>query len=94
MAFQAQDAGGLEQIGVVGSAVNVVATKTSDAVRVHQAGCEIVALHAILVRGAVGKVGEGSLAEFVFFQLPDILERRAGLEAYRPIVIPAIHRIL
>ena len=63
---------GLDQVGVVLGAVHIVAGETGDAARVHHALHEIVALHAILVRGAVGEMSEGRLAELVLFQLPEI----------------------
>ena len=40
---------------------------------IHFAGHEIVALHAILVRRAVGKMSERGLAQLVFFELPEVL---------------------
>ena len=52
--------------------MHIVAAKAGDAVRIHLAGYEIVALHAILVRGAIRKMRERSLAEFVFLQLPEV----------------------
>jgi len=58
VAFKAQHAGGFHQVGVVFRAVHVVATETGHAVRVHQAGDEIIALHAVLMRGAVGEMSE------------------------------------
>ena len=42
---------------------------------------EIVPLHAVLVRGSVGKMREGLLAQLVFFQLPEILSDPARLES-------------
>src|SRR5665213_238343 len=74
--------------------MHIVATEAGDAVRVHLAGYEIVALHAILVRCAIRKMREGGLAEFVFLELPHILERGAGLESDGPIVVFAIDRVL
>ena len=53
---------------------DVVAAEAGDAARVHQALHEVVALHAVLVRGAVGKVRERRLAELVLFELPEVLQ--------------------
>ncbi len=64
---------GLPQHRVIVGAVRIVAAETGDAARVHQALHEIVALHAVLVRGAVGKMGEGGFAELVLLQLPEVV---------------------
>ena len=50
--------GRLPQNRVVLRAMHVVAAEASDASRVHQALHEIVALHPVLMRCAVGKVSE------------------------------------
>ena len=71
---QAQIVRRLDQIRVVRSAVNVVTTEARHSPRVHQALDEVVALHPVLVRGAICKVREGRLPELVLFQLPEILE--------------------
>ena len=76
VAVEAHDAGRLAAVRIVGGAVDVVAGEAGDAARVHQALHEIVALHAVLVRGAVGEMGEGGLAELVLFQLPEIAAGR------------------
>ena len=60
VALQAEHVGRLQQVGIVLRAVNVVATEAGDAVRVHHALHKIVALHAVLVRGAVGEMREAS----------------------------------
>ena len=77
MALQAQHVRRLQQIGVVRGAVHIVAAEAGDAARVHQALHEIVALHAVLVRRAVGEMREGGLAELVLFELPEILQLAA-----------------
>src|SRR4051794_769370 len=59
VAGQAQDGSGLNQIRIVRRAVHVVATEAGDPVGVHSALHEIVALHAVLMSCAVGKVSEG-----------------------------------
>jgi hypothetical protein len=53
--------------------MRIVAAGACDAARVHQAVDEIIALHPVLVRGAVRKVREGGFAELVFFELPVVL---------------------
>jgi hypothetical protein len=74
VARQAHGVGGFAEVRVVRRAVNVVATEAGDAVQVHFALHEIVALHAVLVRRVVGEMGERGLAQFVFFELPVVLE--------------------
>ena len=72
VALEAHDIGRLDQVGVVLGAVNVVATEAAHAVRIHLAGDKIVALHPVLVGGAVREMSEGGLAELVLFELPEI----------------------
>ena len=91
--LQAYDIRRLDQVGIVWSTVNVVATGARDAVRVHDAGHKIVALHAVLVRRAVGKVSERGLARFVLFEFPVILEIRADVKTDGPVVVFAFDRI-
>ncbi len=54
---------------------------------VHYALHEVVALHAILVGGAVGEVGEGGGAERVLFELPEVSQQQAHFVANRPVVV-------
>ena len=72
MTVEAQDVGRLPQHCVIVVAMHVVTTEAGDAALVHQADGEVVALHAILVSGAVAEVGEGGLPEFVRLQFPEI----------------------
>ena len=74
VAGQAQLLGRLQQIGVVRRAVRVVAAEAGHAARVHQALDEVVALHPVLVRRAVGEVRERRLAELVLLELPEVLQ--------------------
>ena len=60
------------QFRVIRRAVHVVATEAGHAAAIHHALREIIALHAVLVRRAVGKMREGRLAERVLFELPVI----------------------
>src|ERR1039458_10269230 len=93
MALQTHRVGGLQELGVVRRALNVVAGEAGDAVIVHGALHEVVALHAVLVSRAVGEVGERGLAEFVLFQLPIIAQVLAYFESDGPIVIYAVERL-
>jgi len=54
MALKAEDGGGSENVGVVVRAVDIMATETSDATRVHRAGHEIIALHPVPATRSVG----------------------------------------
>ena len=72
MAGPAEHVCRLEQIGVVRRAVDVVTGRAGHTVRVHGALDIVVALHAILVAGAIGIVRECGCAKLWFFQLPEI----------------------
>ena len=54
---------------------------------------EIVALHAVLVGGAVREMGERLFAQFVLFQFPEILQIQSDVEPDRPVVVFAVDRI-
>jgi hypothetical protein len=71
--LKTHDIRGLQQIRIVVGPVDVVTAIATDAVRVHDALDEIISLHAVLVRRAIGKVGERLFPEFVLLQLPVIL---------------------
>ena len=64
----------LDQIGVVAGAMRVVAAEAGDAPPVHHTLDEVVALHPVLVRRAVGEVRERRLAELVLFETPEVLQ--------------------
>ena len=72
--------------------MNVVAARTRHAVTGHHALHEVVALHPILVRGAVGKVGERRLAELVILEPPEVSEVEPDAKPDRPVVRAAIDR--
>jgi hypothetical protein len=72
VALEAHDVRRLQQIGAVLRAVDIVAAKARDATAVHYTGNKIVALHSILVRGAVREVHERSVSEFVLFRFPEV----------------------
>jgi len=55
--------GWFTQHRVILRAMRIVATEAGDAAGIHQALHEIVALHAVLVRRAVGEMGEGCFAQ-------------------------------
>src|SRR5689334_6839645 len=68
-------------------------TEAGYAAVVHEALDEVIALHAILVCCAVGKMGEGGFTKFVLFEFPEVVEIQAYMEADRPIVVLAIDRV-
>ena len=76
---------GDEDGGVVG-AVRVVAVRTGDAVAIHARLHEVVALHPVLVTGAVGEVRERGLAGPVLLEPPEVSQRQPDPEADRPVV--------
>jgi hypothetical protein len=65
MAFQTHQVTGLDQVGVVFRTVCIVTGVTGHASSVHHALNEIVALHAVFVSCAIGKVSECGLTQFV-----------------------------
>ena len=87
MTGKADHVGGLEQIGVIGGAMDVMAAEASDAAGVHNALHEVVTLHAVLVAGPVGKVGKTLLAGLGFFQVPKVLETQPLLKSDWPSVV-------
>src|SRR6185437_9246398 len=87
MTIQADLARGLPQHRRVVGAVDIMATEAGHTARIHHALHEIVALHAILVGGAIGEMREGLYARLVLFQLPEIAEALAHREPNRPVVI-------
>jgi len=64
--------------------MNIVAREAGDASAVHYALNEVIALHAILVGGAIGEMREGHLTEGVVFELPKIAEVESDAIADRP----------
>ena len=54
--------------------MRIVAAEAGHPTPVHHALHKIISLHPIFVRGAVGEVREGRLAQRVLFQLPKILQ--------------------
>ena len=68
-------------------AMYIVAGETGDAVRVHETGNIVVALHPVLVGGAIGEMCKRSLAEFVLFQFPKLVQRAVQLVTHRPVVV-------
>ena len=73
--------------------MHIVATEACDPAPIHHALHEVIALHAIFVRRAVGKMREAGLAELMFFELPVILQVKPHMETHGPVVILALDRI-
>ena len=93
MTGQAHRVARLAQHRLIFRAVRIVATETRDAARVHEALNEIVALHAVLVRGPVGKMREARFAELVLFKQPKISKIQPNVEADGPVIILSFDRI-
>ena len=74
-------------------AVRVVATEAGNAAGVHEACDEIIALHAVLVRGPVGIVREGCFSELVLLQLPELRQIQADMKADRPVIVFTLDRV-
>ncbi len=89
VAFEAEFVAGLEEVGPVLVAVDLVAIEAADLAMVHVALDEVVALHAVLVGGEVGVLQEVGGAGFQLFQLPEVGETLAGEEADGPVVVLA-----
>ena len=94
MTRQTQLACGLDQVGIVARAMNIMAAEAGDAAPIHQALHEIVSLHSILMGCSVREMGEGSLSQFVLFQLPEIFQIHPLMKADRPVVVLPIKGIL
>ena len=73
--------------------MHIMAGRTRDSVPVHDALHKVVALHAILVRGAVGEVVERRLTEGAVLELPEVLQSQPHVVADRPIVVSVFDRI-
>jgi hypothetical protein len=73
--------------------VHVMAAEARDPASIHDALHEIVPLHAVLVRGAVGEMRERRLAEPVLLELPVVAQVPALVEPDRPIVVLTEHGV-
>lgn len=60
---------------------------------VHDALHEIIALHAILVRRAIGEVIEGGLTKRAVFEFPEIPQPQTDVIPDRPVVIFSVDRV-
>ena len=72
--------------------MRIVATETGDSPAVHHALHEIVALHAILVRGAVREIVKVGLVQRMVFKFPEILKLKANVIPDGPVVVPPLDR--
>ena len=77
---------------IIFGAVHIVAAKAGDAATVHNALHEIIALHAVLMSGAIREVRECGLTEFVFFERPKVCQLESYTIAHRPIKVRALNR--
>ena len=93
VAIQAELIRGLSELRVVLRAVYVVAGSAGHAVPVHHALHEVVALHPVLVRGAVGEMSEIGLAQRDVFELPVVRKMKPDVVADGPVVGFAFDRV-
>lgn len=94
MAIEAELIGGLPELSVIAGALHVVAVKAGDPSAIHHRLHKIVALHAILVCGAVWVVEEiRGLAKSMLLQLPIIRQPHSYVIANGPIVVLALNWI-
>lgn len=63
----------LYELRVVLGPVDIVACEAGESAPVHHALHKIVSLHAVLVRGAIGKMSEACLPQRMVLELPKIL---------------------
>jgi hypothetical protein len=84
--IQAENVGWLPQECIVFRTMRIVATETCDTASVHEACHEVVALHAIFVASSIREMSKGRLPELVVFQLPEIVQSFAHVEADRPVI--------
>ena len=92
VAIEAEFVDGLSKLGVVLRAVYVVAIEAGDSTPIHHALHEIIALHSVFVSSAISEVRECSLAEFVFFERPEVCQLESHTITHRPIEIRALNR--
>jgi len=68
-------------------------THPSHAAGVHEALHEVVTSHPVLVRGAVGKMSKGQIAQLMVFEIPKVDQPLAHVKAHRAIVVLPFDRI-
>lgn len=90
---EAQLTGRLAQVRGIARAMHVVARETRHPVHIHQAGDEIISLHPVLVRRAIGEMGKCGVAQLVFLQSPVVAQFFSHLKSYRPVVIFSLNWI-
>ena len=74
MTIEADFSRRLSQLSIVLCAMGVVTGGTGNSVPIHDALHKIVALHAVLVRGAVREIVERGLTKGTVFKLPEVLQ--------------------
>src|SRR5262245_3148465 len=94
VARETELARGLNKVGIVSSAVNVMTAEARDAAPIHETLNKVIALHSVLVTRAVGEVREGCLSQLVFLEFPEVAEITALMEPDRPVVVAAFDGIL
>src|SRR5260370_27570785 len=80
-------------MGIVFGAMDIVATEAGYAMHVHRAGNKIVALHAVSMSGAIGKIRRIGPGRTAFVEFPELAEVEPRPEAHRPGEVFAVDRI-
>ena len=93
MAIETKRVAGFAHHGNVVAAMRVMAAKAGHPACIHEAPDKIVALHAVLVAGAVREMRERRCAELVLFKLPVVYEVLSDFESDRPIVVFSLDRV-
>ena len=74
-------------------AVDLVTIEAAHLAVIHQTLDEIIALHAVFVRGEIGKLEEIGSAGLQFFEVPIVGQAFAGSEAHGPVVVASVDGI-
>ena len=93
VALQTEPVSRLAHHPLIFRAVCIVATEAGNPPCVHEAGDEVISLHAVLVRSSVRKVSKGRFSELVLLQLPEVRQIHANLKADRPVVVFSLYRV-
>ena len=86
MTFKAHHVGRFQQVSVVFRPVDIVAAIAPNAMRIHGALNEIIALHPVFVIGPVRKMSESRLPQCVIFEFPVVRQAETGAVTNRPVV--------
>ena len=86
MTVQAELVDGLSELGIVFRSVYIVTGSTGDAVLIHDALNEVIALHPVFMRSSVREVRERRLTQGDVFEFPVVCQMKTDMVANRPII--------